>query len=67
MNAFITQNELSRIVGVPASRITAAVEAGLIQPAGRGGSHSHSPVLFRTEDVPKIRTILKPKIQMIVP
>jgi hypothetical protein len=49
---FITQNELSREAGIPVSRITAAVEGGIIVPAGRAGTHKHSPVIFLREDVP---------------
>jgi hypothetical protein len=53
-NQFISQNELSREAGVPVSRVTAAVEAGLIAPAGRAGTHKHSPVIFLREDVPAL-------------
>ena len=55
---FLTQAELSRLAGVPASRITASVEAGIIQPAGRAGSHKHSPVVFNSEDLPQLKEAL---------
>jgi hypothetical protein len=55
---FITQNELSRETGVPVSRINAAVEAGLVTPAGRAGTHKHSPVIFNREDLPAITATL---------
>lgn len=55
---FISQNELSREAGVPVSRVTAAVESGLIQPAGRAGTHKHSPVVFNSEDLPQLKEAL---------
>ena len=59
MEKFTTLAELARDAGIPASRITAAVEAGLIQPAGRAGRHPNSPIVFLTADVPAIIEALK--------
>ena len=54
MQKFTTLAELAREAGIPASRITAAVEAGLIQPAGRAGRHPNSPIIFLSADVASI-------------
>ena len=54
MQKFISLAELSREAGIPASRIQAAVEAGLIQPAGRAGRHPNSPIIFLSADVASI-------------
>jgi hypothetical protein len=54
MQKFISLAELSREAGIPASRIQAAVEAGLIQPAGRAGRHPNSPIIFLSADVARI-------------
>ena len=43
---------------MPANRITAAVEAGLISPAGRAGNHKHAPVIFSREDLPRLKDAL---------
>jgi hypothetical protein len=59
MEKFITLAELSREAGVPASRIQASVEAGLIQAAGRAGRHPNSPIVFLSSDVPGIIETLK--------
>ena len=59
MEKFITLAELSREAGVPASRIQASVEAGLIQAAGRAGRHPNSPIVFLSSDVPGIVETLK--------
>ena len=59
MEKFITLAELAREAGIPASRVTAAVEAGLIQPAGRAGRHPNSPIVFLAADVPNIIEALK--------
>ena len=55
---FLTQNEIAREAGVPVSRLTAAIEAGLIQPAGRAGTHKHSPVIFSRDDLPRLKDAL---------
>ena len=59
MQKFTTASELAREAGIPASRITAAVEAGLIHPAGRAGRHPNSPIVFLAADVPAIIEALK--------
>jgi hypothetical protein len=59
MEKFITLAELSREAGVPASRIQAAVEQGLIQAAGRAGRHPNSPIVFLSADVHGIVETLK--------
>jgi late competence protein required for DNA uptake (superfamily II DNA/RNA helicase) len=59
MEKFITLAELSREAGVPASRIQASVETGLIQAAGRAGRHPNSPIVFFSTDVPAIIETLK--------
>ena len=59
MEKFTTLAELARDAGIPASRITAAVEAGLIQPAGRAGRHPNSPIVFLASEVPNIIEALK--------
>ena len=59
MEKFLTLAELSREAGVPASRIQASVEAGLIQAAGRAGRHPNSPIVFLSDDVPGIISTLK--------
>ena len=59
MEKFTTLAELARDAGIPASRITAAVEAGLIQPAGRAGRHPNSPIVFLAAEVPNIIEALK--------
>jgi hypothetical protein len=59
MQKFTTLAELSREAGFPASRIQAAVEAGLIQPAGRAGRHPNSPIIFLSADVASILETLK--------
>ena len=59
MQKFISLAELSREAGFPASRIQAAVEAGLIQPAGRAGRHPNSPIIFLSADVASILEALK--------
>jgi hypothetical protein len=59
MEKFLTLAELSREAGVPASRIQASVEAGLIQAAGRAGRHPNSPIVFLASDVPSIVETLK--------
>lgn len=61
---FLSQNEVAREVGVPANRITAAVEAGLISPAGRAGNHKHAPVIFSREDLPRLKDALLGGISM---
>ncbi len=58
MQKFTSLAELSREAGIPASRIQAAVEAGLIQPAGRAGRHPNSPILFLGADVASIKATL---------
>ena len=59
MQKFATLAEVSREAGVPASRIQAAVEAGIVTPAGRAGSHPNSPIIFLAADVPSIIDALK--------
>lgn len=59
MEKFTTLAELSREAGIPASRITGAVEAGLIQATGRAGRHPNSPIIFLTSEVPNIIEALK--------
>lgn len=57
-NKFLTLSELSRETGYPASRIQAAVEAGLIHPAGRTGTHPNSPIIFIRDEVDQIKSTL---------
>lgn len=59
MEKFITLSEMSREAGIPASRIQAAVEAGVLNPAGRAGRHPNSPIVFLAADVPSIIETLK--------
>ena len=54
MQKFISLAELSREAGIPTSRIIAAVEEGLIQPAGRAGRNPNSPIIFLSADVANI-------------
>lgn len=58
-NSFLTQNEVARQAGVPASRITSAIEAGIITPAGRAGNHKHAPVVFLESDLEDIIATLQ--------
>lgn len=58
MQKFISLAELSREANIPTSRIIAAAEAGLIQPAGRAGRHPNSPILFLGADVASIKAKL---------
>ncbi len=58
MKQFLTLAELSRETGVPASRIQAAVEGGLIHPAGRAGSHTNSPIIFDVGQLEEIKAYL---------
>ena len=59
MEKFTTLAELTREAGIPASRIIAAVEAGLVTPAGRAGRHPNSPIIFLSADVASILETLK--------
>ena len=59
MEKFTTLAELTREAGIPASRIIAAVEAGLVTPAGRAGRHPNSPIIFLSADVASIIETLK--------
>ena len=59
MQKFTTLAELSRQAGIPANRITSAVEAGVIHAAGRAGSNHNSPIIFLTSDLPSIIEALK--------
>lgn len=58
MHKFLTLAELSRETGYPASRIQAAVEAGLIRPAGRAGNHPNSPIIFDGDEIDTIKSTL---------
>lgn len=59
MQKFISLAELSREAGIPASRIQAAAEAGLIQTAGRAGRHPNSPILFNADRIEDIKAALE--------
>lgn len=56
---FITQNELAREISVPVSRITAAIESGIISPAGRAGNHKHSAIVFDRADIERIAAAIR--------
>jgi hypothetical protein len=57
--SFLTQNEVARQAGVPASRITSAIEAGILTPAGRAGNHKHAPVVFLESELENIIATLQ--------
>lgn len=59
MSTFTTLNELSRSAGVPVSRITAAITAGVITPAGRAGAGQNAAIIFCQDDVPRLVAALK--------
>ncbi len=58
MKTYLTQSELCRLTGQPASRISAALESGLITAAGRAGAHKAAAVIFASEQLPSIRAAL---------
>jgi len=55
---FYTASELSRELGLPVSRITQAVESGLILADGRAGFNKNSPLIFDADRLETIRAIL---------
>ena len=55
---FTTLSEAARDCGVPISRLIGLIESGSIVPAGRAGSSSNSPIIFRDSDLILIRGAL---------
>jgi hypothetical protein len=55
---FLTLNEVSRHTGQPPSRVSAALDAGLITAAGRAGAHKAAAVIFNSEQLPSIAAAL---------
>jgi hypothetical protein len=56
---FISASELSREVGCSVGRITAAVESGIITPAGRAGISKNAAVVFLRDDIAAIKSALE--------
>ena len=66
---FYTASELSRELGLPVSRITQAVESGLILADGRAGFNKNSPLIFDADRLETIRAVLvadRPQIHRMV-
>jgi hypothetical protein len=51
---FISATELSRECGCSVGKIIAAVEAGLLTPAGRAGGHKSAAIIFERTQLPDI-------------
>jgi hypothetical protein len=56
---FNTASEVAREIRQPVSRVLAAVDSGILTPAGRAGSNKNSPVIFEESAIPAIRAALE--------
>ena len=56
---FVSASELARLAGCSVGKITAAVEAGLLQPAGRAGNHKTAAMIFMRDDLDNLLTALR--------
>lgn len=56
---FISASELSRVANCSVGKITAAVEAGILTPAGRAGSHRTAAMIFMREDIDTLLAVLR--------
>lgn len=56
---FISASELARQAGCSVGKVTAAVEAGILTPAGRAGNHRTAAMIFMREDLETLLAVLR--------
>lgn len=56
---FISASEIARQAGCSVGKVTAAVEAGILTPAGRAGNHRTAAMIFMREDLETLLAVLR--------
>lgn len=56
---FLSATQLAREAGCSVGKITAAVEAGILTPAGRSGTHATAAIIFERKDLETILAALR--------
>jgi hypothetical protein len=56
---FISASELAREAGCSTNKITAAVESGLLTPAGRSGNHKSAAMIFERADLENLLAAIR--------
>jgi hypothetical protein len=56
---FISASELSRAANCSVGKITSLVEAGILTPAGRMGTHATAAMIFMREDLDTLLAVLR--------
>jgi hypothetical protein len=56
---FISASELAREAGCSTNKITAAVESGLLTPAGRSGNHKSAAMIFMRADLENLLAAIR--------
>ena len=59
MRTYLTAAELSRSLNIPQSRLTAALDAGIIAADGRAGNASNSAIIFAFDRLDAIKTAIE--------
>lgn len=56
---FLSASELAREAGCSVGKVTAAVQAGILNPAGRSGTHATAAIIFERRDLERLLTALR--------
>ena len=59
MQTYLTGAELCRALNIPQSRLTSALDAGLIAADGRAGQSASAPILFSSDRIESIRATIE--------
>ncbi len=59
MRTYLTAAELSRSLNIPQSRLTSALDAGIIAADGRAGNASNSAIIFAFDRLDAIKTAIE--------
>ena len=58
MRQFLTASELSRAINCPLSRVTHALDAGIIAADGRAGNAANAAIIFGSDRLEDIKAAL---------
>jgi len=56
---FLSASEVAREAGCSVGKVTAAVEAGILTPAGRSGTHATAAIIFERRDLETLLAALR--------
>lgn len=58
MRTYLTGAELCRALNIPQSRLTTALDAGIVAADGRAGGNPNSPIIFADDRLEAIRSAI---------